>query len=606
MPPEQAEDSSGFTIAGGVGESPLVQVDNANDQQPSPTTTGAPNNIACSSPTSSSENYKSASDIAADAAASSVLGKLASLLSCSRMGNTCSGSGSGTSQNANDLQTAQLKEALSQLIVDNGTDSTSLTIPSMTTQTTASSIVHAQRHSDKLQNLGPQETTAFKLSTPLLGHGFREIPELPAHLRDNVGATLSGLVDSRVKSSISVLVKQMISLGSLDEAKALAQLSQNPSAITINAIVTTFRPAKKAEPPTSHADGTKTWNLPLIFEVVADISIHNNKTSTLMMTSSGSMSGTFDTSSNAGNTAKSSSSSSSSYLLKDAVVTIDMVTLLTAMVTQARKVGKLAVRHLAEIIGSAAAKERENEKKRAAAVEAYKQRQEKEKEEEKRLFQLLQQHNQMQPMQQQQQQQQQQQPPLSDLIDLNQLHSILSQSGSSTSSTANMASLASVASLLSGPFGKSEHNLGGGMLAGHSRGNFLQSGTKNQSFFSISNNSNSNKPFTAPESLSNLQPLPFISTNIFQRHNNHQMQQINANNMPSNINNLNQLFPTLPTSYKPQNQRRLSREEMEETRKMIDSTEGLPSSLAQVAAELQVESEAANKKRRAKRRRSSA
>ena len=600
MPPEQAEDSSGFTIAGGVGESPLVQVDNANDQQPSPTTTGAPNNIACSSPTSSSENYKSASDIAVDAAVSSVLGKLASLLSCSRMGNTCGGSGSG--QNANDLQTAQLKEALSQLIVDNGTDSTSLTIPSMTTQTTASPIVHAQRHSDKLRNLGPQETTAFKLSTPLLGHGSREIPELPSHLRDNVGATLSGLVDSRVKSSMSVLVKQMISLGSLDEAKALAQLSQNPSAITINAIVTTFRPAKKAEPPTSHADGTKTWNLPLIFEVVADISIHNNKTSTLMMTSSGSISGTFDTSSSAINTAK-SSSSSSSYLLKDAVVTIDTVTLLTAMVTQARKVGKLAVRHLAEIIGSAAAKERENEKKRAAAVavEAYKQRQKKEKEEEKRLFQLLQQHNQTQPMQQQQQ------PPLSDLIDLNQLHSILSQSGSSASSTANMASLASVASLLNGPYGKSEHSLGGGMLSGHSRGNLLQSGTKNQSFFSISNNNNnSNKPFTAPESLSNLQPLPFISMNNFHQQSNHQMQQINANNMQSNANNLNQLFPTLPPSYEPQNQRRLSQEEMEETRKMIDSTEGLPSSLAQVAAELRVETEAANKKRRAKRRRSSA
>ena len=217
MPPE-AEDSSGFKIAGGVGESPLGQVDllgeeTDNDRQPSPTT-GAPKNMACSSPTSSaSENYKSASDIAADAAASSVLGKLASLLSCSRMGKPCSGggsgSGSGTAQNANDLQTAQLKEALSQLIVDNGTDSTSLTIPSMTTQTTASSIVHAQRHSHKLQNLGPQETTAFKLSTPLLGHGFREIPELPAQLRDNIGATLSGLVDSRVKSSISVLVKQI-------------------------------------------------------------------------------------------------------------------------------------------------------------------------------------------------------------------------------------------------------------------------------------------------------------------------------------------------------------------------------------------------------------
>ena len=394
----------------------------------------------------------------------------------------------------------------------------------------------------------------------------------------------------------------MISLGSLDEAKTLAQLAQNPSAISINAIVTTFRLAKKAQPPTSHADGTKTWNLPLIFEVVADISIHNNKTSTLMMTSSGSISGTFGTSSSTSsqdNTAK----SSSSYLLKDAIVTIDTITLLTAMVTQARKVAKVAVRHLAEIIGSAAAKERENGKKRAAAIEAYKQRQQKEEEEEKRLFQLLKQHNQMQPMQQQQQQQQ---PPLSDLIDLNQLHSILSQSGSSASSTANMASLASVASLLNGPYGRSEHNLGGGMLAGHYRGNLLQSGTKNQSFFSISNNnnnSNSNKPFTAPESLSNLQPLPFISTNNFHKQNNHQMQQINTNDMQSNANNLNQLFPTLPTSYEPQNQRRLSQEE---TRKMIDSTEGLPSSLAQVAAELRVETEAGNKKRRAKRRRSSA
>ena len=144
------------------------------------------------------------------------------------------------------------------------------------------------------------------------------------------------------------------------------------------------------------------------------------------------------------------------------------------------------------------------------------------------------------------------------------------------------------------------------MLSGHSRGNLLQSGTKNQSFFPISNNNKSNKRFAAPESLSNLQPLPFISMNNFHQQSNHQMQQINANNMQSNANNLNQLFPTLPTSYEPQNQRRLSQEEMEETRKMIDSTEGLPSSLAQVAAELRVETEAANKKRRAKRRRSSA
>ena len=93
--------------------------------------------------------------------------------------------------------------------------------------------------------------------------------------------------------------------------------------------------------------------------------------------------------------------------------------------------------------------------------------------------------------------------------------------------------------------------------------------------------------------------------NNFNQQNNHQMQQINGN-MPNNLNNLNQLFPTLPTSHQPQNQRQLSQEEMEETRKMIDSTEGLPSSLAQVAAELRVETEAANKKRRAKRRRSSA
>lgn len=569
-----------------------------NDRQPSPAT-GAPNNRTCSSPTSSSERYRSASNIAADAAASSVLGKLASLLSCSRMGS--GGSDRSTTQNANDLQTAQLKEALSQLIVDNGTDKTSLTIPSMTTQTTASSIVHAQRHSDKLQNLGPQETTAFKMSTPLLGHGFREIPELPAQLRDNIDTTLSGLVDSRIKSSMSVLVKQMINLGSLDEAKTLAQLAQKPSATSINAIVTTFRLAKTAEPPTSLADSTKSWNLPLIFEVVADISIHNNKTSTLMMTSSGSITGTFDTSSST--SSQDNNASSSSYLLKDAVVTIDTIALLTAMVTQARKVAKVAVRHLAEIIGSAAAKERENEKKRAAAVEAYKQRQQKEKEEEKRLFLLLQQHNQMQPMQQQQQQHQQ---PLSDLIDLNQLHSILGQSSSSASSTANMASLASVASLINGPYGKSEHNLGGGMLAGHSRGNLLRPETKNQSFFPISNNNNSNKTFTAPESLSNLQPNPFISTSNFHQQNNHQIQQINANNMPSSVNNLNQLFPTLTTSYAPQKQRRPSQEEIEETRKMIDSNEGLPSSLAQVAAELRVETEAAIKKRRAKRRRSSA
>ena len=144
------------------------------------------------------------------------------------------------------------------------------------------------------------------------------------------------------------------------------------------------------------------------------------------------------------------------------------------------------------------------------------------------------------------------------------------------------------------------------MLSGHSRGNLLQSGTKNQSFFPISNNnSNSHKPFVAAESLSNLQPLPFIGTDNFNQQNNHQMQQINGN-MPNNLNNLNQLFPTLPTSHQPQNQRRMSQEEMEETRKMIDSNEGLPSSLAQVAAELRVETEAANKKRRAKRRRSSA
>mmetsp|Transcript_11301 Transcript_11301/g.18791 ORF Transcript_11301/g.18791 Transcript_11301/m.18791 type:complete len:827 (-) Transcript_11301:809-3289(-) len=554
---------------------------------------------------------KSASDIAADPAAASVLGKLASLLSCSRMGN---GGGSATSSGnnghsntragnaTNDLQTAQLKEALSKLVADNGSSSTSLTIPSMSTQTTASSIVYAQRHSDNLQNVGPEDTTALKLSTPLLAHGAGGIPELPAQLRDNIATTLRGLVDSRIKSSLSVLVKQMINLGSLDEAKLLAKMAQNPAAISINAIVTTFRLVKQTESsPTTQAYGMETMNLPLIFEVVADISVHNNKTSTLMMTSSGTIAGTFDTSLDASRTSD-GKFSPNTHLLKDAVVTIDTVALLTAMVTQVRKVAKVAVRHMTELICTAVAQERENERKRAAAVEAYNQRQQQE-EEEKRLFQLLQQHNQMQPMQQQQQQQ----PPLNDLIDLNQLHSILGQSGSSSSSAANMASLASVASLINGPYAKSEHNLAtggaaGGLLAGQSRGNLMQSGTQNQHFFPIANSNNNNKHIAVVESLSNLQPLPFISRNHFNQHN-QQMQQMNTSN---NSNNLNQLFPTLPTSHKPQYHRRLSEEEMEETRKMIDSSEGLPSGLAQVAAELRVETKEAIKKRKAKRRRSSA
>ena len=178
---------------------------------------------------------KSASDITctADAAAAFVLGKLASLLSCSRMGSDGHDNTTRTS-NANDLQTAQLKEALSKLVADNGSSSTSLAIPSMSTKTTSSSAGHDQ------QNMGPEETMAFKLSTPLLAHGAEGISELPAQLRDNVATTLRGLVDSRVKSSLSNLVKQMINLGSLDEAKILARMAQNPSAISTNAIVMTF------------------------------------------------------------------------------------------------------------------------------------------------------------------------------------------------------------------------------------------------------------------------------------------------------------------------------------------------------------------------------
>ena len=527
---------------------------------------------------------KSASDITctADAAAAFVLGKLASLLSCSRMGSDGHDNTARTS-NANDLQTAQLKEALSKLVADNGSSSTSLAIPSMSTKTTSSSAGHDQ------QNMGPEETMAFKLSTPLLAHGAEGISELPAQLRDHVATTLRGLVDSRVKSSLSNLVKQMINLGSLDEAKILARMAQNPSAISTNAIVMTFRLVKQAESsPTTDAHGIKTMELPLIFEVVADMSIHN-KTSTLMVTSSGAIAGTFDTSLDANRTSDGRKSPPNAYLLKDAVVTIDTVALLAAMVTQVRKAAKVAVRHVAELIGAAVAQERENERKRAAAVSAYNQRQQ--EEEEQRLFQSLQQHNQIQPMQQQ--------PPFNDLVDLNRLHSILSKSESlSSSSAANMASLASVASLINGPYGKSEHS-----LSGHSRGNLLQSGTQNQSFFPIANSSssNNNNKHISVESLSNLQPLPFLSMNHLNQYN----QQMQQNNTTNNPNNLNQPFPTLPTSHGPQKRRRLSEEEMEETRKMIDSSEGLPSGLAQVAAELRVETEEAIKKRKAKRRRSS-
>ena len=544
-----------------------------------------------SSPARSSDAIpcKSASDVTctADAAASFVLGKLASLLSCSRMGSDGHDNATRAS-NANDLQTAQLKEVLSKLVADNGSGSTSLTIPSMSTQTTASSVVLVQRHADKKQNMGPEETTAFKLSTPLLAHGAEGIPELPAQLRDNVATTLRGLVDSRVKSSLSNLVNQMINLGSLDEAKILARMAQNPSAISTNAIVMTFRLVKQAESsPAVHAHGIKTMKLPLIFEVVADMSIHN-KTSTLMVTSPGTIAGTFDTS------------------LKDAVVTIDTVVLLAAMVTQVRKAAKVAVRHIAGLIGAAVAQERENERERAAAVDSYNQRQQQE-DEEQRLFQSLQQYNQIHPMQQQ---------PFHDLIDLNRLHSILSKSESLSSSAANMASLASVASLINGPYGKSEHSLSGGgagcLLGGHSRGNLLQSGTQNQSFFPIANsssssssnnnnNKNNNNKHITVESLSNLQPLPFLSMN----HLNQYSQQMQQNNTTHNPNNLYQPSPTLPTSHGPQERRRLSEEEMEETRKMIDSSEGLPSGLAQVAAELRVETEEAIKKRKAKRKRSS-
>jgi hypothetical protein len=178
-----------------------------------------------------------------------------------------------------------------------------------------------------------QDAAASNLRQPLEVRKS-ELQNLPTKLLWNVSQSFMSLVDSRLRSSLTNLVRQ--SRGRSQEDDTLTPIlvgllaSSSSSPINPTTIVTTFRTPEFSE---RNADGD--YILPIIFEAVLDLNILGN-TITVTVEAPGTVQGTFSC-----NVEEAKAGASAELLKVD--IQIDTATLLISMMSQARMAVRKAV-----------------------------------------------------------------------------------------------------------------------------------------------------------------------------------------------------------------------------------------------------------------------
>lgn len=183
-----------------------------------------------------------------------------------------------------------------------------------------------------------EEATARKLSSPIICTKS-DLEAAPGLILRNVSASYSSLIDSRLRSSLSALVRRALCLPETGSATGediktkvlvgiLSAGSQSP--VTLSTVVTSFRVL-----PLSDRDPSGGVILPLVFEAIVDLSILGT-TVTVPLRSPGTMNGTFD---------------HRDGLIRSVEVTFDTMSFLQSMMKQARFAVRKAVTIAAGIVG---------------------------------------------------------------------------------------------------------------------------------------------------------------------------------------------------------------------------------------------------------------
>ena len=211
------------------------------------------------------------------------------------------------------------------------------------------------RCSRTIPGISLQDMAALNLAIPLCA-SRTSVGDIPRKMVNNTSESFLGLVDSRLRSSLSALVRQTVKMGNANEAQLLMELLSKRTAVTITTVVTSFRVLPNSETSsTGTEDSSSDLTLPLIFEAVIDASALG-KLVTVALQAPGTITGNINP---------------NDGLLHRVAIAFDTIALLRSMIKQARVVVSTAISRAATMtttVGQAARARQEQKEVVLAAV----------------------------------------------------------------------------------------------------------------------------------------------------------------------------------------------------------------------------------------------
>jgi hypothetical protein len=183
----------------------------------------------------------------------------------------------------------------------------------------------------RIQNVSLHDVMALNLSTQIKVNR-NSINEVPKMLLKNVASSFQDLISSRLRVSLQAITKTILKIGGEGtDARVLRRLLTSSSPVKITTVVTSFQVGPDNNDRTDKF--AKSVSRPLAFDTIVDVSIFG-KMYTITLEAPGTITATL---------------SSVDYLLDRVNVAFDTVTLLKAMMTQARAIVKKTVKRAATI-----------------------------------------------------------------------------------------------------------------------------------------------------------------------------------------------------------------------------------------------------------------
>lgn len=251
-------------------------------------------------------------------------------------------------------------------------------------------------------DLSLQDAAALNLAAPLAADRD-ELEKVPARLLKNCSASFLKLVDSRLRSSVSALLRQIAKLGTSDDSSGegagggglsssetgiIVKLLSQGDPIKVTTVVTSFRVLPTETQTRSVGENGRDGRssvrqdltLPLIFEAVIDASALG-KLVTVSLQAPGTITGSFP---GGGGSDDNNGSGRSGGKLSHVKVTFDTLALLKSMMEQARSVVKKAVSRAATVAAAASKAARAKEEAIKKVLEDQRRAREEKEEQERR------------------------------------------------------------------------------------------------------------------------------------------------------------------------------------------------------------------------------